>query len=121
MFRAPSQACLPHLSTILSDLSYASPREIARHLGITPAALTRYTRQEQAPRPIMLALFWETRWGRSAADTEAVNWAAMHHQRAAVLERENAALRRQIAQLESLIAQGAGHAANAPHYVIGAS
>jgi cell division protein FtsB len=56
----------------------------------------------------MLALFWESRWGRSAADTEATNHAARQWQRAAALERENAALRQRITRLESELA-------DAPH------
>lgn len=120
MFRAPSQAGLPALATILGDLP-ATPQQIARHLGLSPVTLARYTAAEQAPRAVMLALFWETQWGRSVADTEAVNWAAMHHRESALLRRENAALRRQIEVLEAQVSQGTGHAANAPFYVIGAS
>lgn len=120
MFRAPSQAGLPALTTILGDLP-ATPQQIARHLGISPVTLARYRAAEQAPRAVMLALFWESQWGRSAADCEAVNWAAMHHHESTILRRENAALRRQIEALEAELAQGAAQAANAPFYVIGAS
>jgi len=120
MFRAPSQAGLPPLDFLLSDVP-ATPAQVARHLGISPATLARYRATEQAPRAVMLALFWESRWGRSAADCEAVNWAAQSHHESQVLRRENAALRRQIESLELQLTQGASHAANAPFYAIGAS
>lgn len=120
MFRSPTQAGLPHLTQLLADLP-ATPAQIARHLDVSPVTLARYVAAEQAPRAVMLSLFWESRWGRSAADCEAVNWAAHSHHRAQVLERENAALRRQIVALESLISQGADRAANTPFFVIGAS
>lgn len=120
MFRAPSHAGLPALKTLLDDLP-ATRAEVARHLGISATTLARYERQEGAPRAIMLALFWESRWGRSAADCEAVNWAALQHHRAQILERENAALRRQIEFLELQLSEGTGTAANAPFYAIGAS
>lgn len=118
MFRAPSHAGLPGLPTILADLSHAKPAQVARHLGISPITLARYTAAGQAPRAVMLALFWETRWGRSAADAEAVNWAAMHHRESTMLRRENAALRRHIEALEALLSQGTGHAANAPFFAV---
>ena len=120
MFRAPSRAGLPPFQFLLSDLP-ATPAQVARHLDLNPATLARYRAAEQAPRSVMLALFWESRWGRSFSDVDASNAAAAQFQRAASLERENAALRRQIEALEALIAQGTGHAANAPFYVIGAS
>lgn len=81
--------------------------------------MAAYHAKEEAPRAVMLALFWESRWGRSAADCEAVNWAAHAHREAQTLKRENAALRRQIEALEELLAQGAAQAANTPFYAIG--
>lgn len=120
MFRAPSQAGLPPLKTLLSDIP-ATTREIAQHLAIPFDQMAAYHAKEEAPRAVMLALFWESRWGRSAADCEAVNWAALQHHRAQILERENAALRRQIESLELQLSEGTGTAANAPFYAIGAS
>lgn len=115
MFRAPSRAGLPAFSTLLADLP-ASPAHIARHLDLSPATLARYAASEQAPRPVMLALFWESRWGRSAADTDAHNAAAAQFQRAAALERENAALRRRLVQLELEREHSPVWAANTPFY-----
>lgn len=120
MFRAPSQAGLPPLQYLLADIP-ATTGQIARHLGIPFDQMAAYHAKEEAPRPVMLALFWESRWGRSAADCEAVNWAAHSHHEAQVLRRENAALRRQIEALEELLSQGATQAANTPFYAIGAS
>jgi len=116
MFRAPSQAGLPAFSTILHDLP-ASPAQVARHLGISAGTLTRYRTADQAPRPVMLALFWETRWGRSAADCEATNWGAVYYRKAMGLERENLALKGRIAHLERLIQDGYG-AANFPFFTV---
>lgn len=120
MFRAPSQAGLPPLSYLLADIP-ATTGQIAKHLGIPFDQMATYHAKEEAPRAVMLALFWESRWGRSAADCEAVNWAAHSHHEAQVLKRENAALRRQIESLELQLSQGTSSAANAPFYAIGAS
>lgn len=115
MFRAPTQAGLPPLSFMLQDLPARRPA-VARHLGITERTLTRYEAAQQAPRPILLALFWETRWGRSAADVEAHNRATVHRQHASSLGRENAALRRRIELLELELARADTGAANTPYF-----
>jgi hypothetical protein len=52
----------------------------------------------------MLALFWESSWGRRTADAVAFNHAAAHAAQAASLKRANTKLRRQIAQLETALA-----------------
>lgn len=77
MFRSPTGAGLPALQTMLDDIP-ATPRQIAAHLGIKESTLATYRRNNAAPRAIMLALFWETKWGRSAADSEAANFGALH-------------------------------------------
>lgn len=115
MFRAPSQAGLPHVSTLLADLP-ATPKQIARHLDLTETTIQRYQRDGQAPRAVMLALFWESRWGRSAADCEAANWGAVYYRKAMGLERENAALRRQLEAMERLLSDGNHGAANGPFF-----
>lgn len=114
MFRSPSQAGLPHLHYMVDDLP-ANRKQIARHLDIAPRTLDKYIAAGQAPRAVMLALFWETRWGRGAADCEAANYAAMHAGRANALERENAELRRQIEALEAMVSQG-DPASNVPFF-----
>lgn len=116
MFRAPRGT--PPLRFMLADLP-ATPAQVAHHLAITPRTMQRYLAADQAPRAVMLALFWETRWGRSAADTEAANWAALHYRRAMILERENAALLRQIGLLEAERSQVEHLAANGPAWRVG--
>lgn len=115
MFRAPTQAGLPPLRLMTADIP-TSPDRIARHLDISPRTFARYLTAEQAPRAIMLALFWETRWGRSAADCEAANYGAVHAGLAHALARENAILRKQISTMESMMGN---RAANTPFFRTG--
>lgn len=110
--RAPSGAGLPSLATMLAEIP-ATPVLLARFLGLSLRTLQRYIDAGDAPRAVLLALFWETRWGRSLADTEAANWAALHFRRAEIADRQVVALRRQVEQLERELAMGAG-AANGP-------
>lgn len=116
MFRSPGPAGLPSFATMLQDLP-ATPRQLAQHLDITPRTMQRYQATGEAPRVVMLAMFWETRWGRSAADCEAANWAALHYRAAMIERRQNVALRRQLARLEQALAESHG-AANSPIWML---
>ena len=118
MFRSPSLAGLPSFSVMLSDLS-ANHDQIARHLGLSLKTLNRYIKAEQAPRAVMLAVFWETRWGRSVADTEAANYGAIYFRQAKGLERLNAKLLKQIEVLEQELTNGSYGAANTPFFRAG--
>lgn len=115
MFRGPSKAGLPPFSLMLKDLP-ATQQEIARHLDLTERTVSTYLKHESAPRAVQLAVFWETRWGRSAADCEAANWGAVYYRKAMALERENERLRAQLATMEDLRNDGA---ANTPYFQLG--
>lgn len=55
-----------------------------------------------APRPVLLSLFWLTRWGMSLVEAEALNLAQLHMGMTRALKSENAALRSEIARLALL-------------------
>lgn len=118
-FRAPRFAHLPHLSTMLDSIG--NDAAVARLLGLSLATVKRYRKAGQAPRPVMLALFWETPWGRATADVGAINEARYAFMRSSELERENAKLKRQIETLERRLAFVPGHASNADFYQVGGS
>lgn len=106
MFRAPTQAGLPGIDTMLDDIP-ATRQQIARHLGISESTLATYKRTGNAPRAVMLALFWETRWGRSAADCEAANFGQVHHAQAKALQAHCGRLAGIIWRLEMELQQAA--------------
>lgn len=112
MFRAPRPANLPGFVQVVQSLP-ATQRQIARHLDISERTLQRYMATDNAPRAAVLALFWESHWGRQCADVEASNWAALQYRRAEGLERTNATLRAHIERLEKDYAS-TGQAANSP-------
>ena len=118
MFRAPRYASMPHIHTMLDDIP-ATTKQIANLLGLKPATIERYRREGQAPRPVMLALFWETQCGRATADCEAVNWASSHFQEAQILKRKNERLVKQLLTMEAEISKGKNGAANGPLFQIG--
>lgn len=97
--KAPSQ--LPPVPVMLDDLmGPKSPEAIGHHLGVSPSTVRRWG--DAWPRAAALALFWETRWGQSIIDCDAVNQARMQEGLNRALKNENASLRARIARLEAL-------------------
>ena len=68
---APSS--LPIWHTIIDDLGNPPPARVARVLGIGLRTVYRYNQTGEAPKVALLALFWLTRWGRSAVHAQATN------------------------------------------------
>ncbi len=108
---APNQ--LPPLNLLINDLTCRTPEAIGQHLGVSALTVRRWIKADQAPRAAQLALFWETRWGISALDAQAVNLVRMHVGLNNSLRRENATLQRRIEYLESV---GQFGAANSPTF-----
>jgi len=111
MYQAPK--FLPPLPLILDDLPMSHPRHVAKHLGVSERTVWAWKAAEQAPRPAMLALFWETHWGRGLADAVAYNEAQVHRGLSQALQREIEVLRARIKHLEAI---GEFGAANAPSW-----
>ncbi|MDR7095525.1 hypothetical protein [Hydrogenophaga laconesensis] len=112
MFKAPGQ--LPPLSLLLDDIPTRCAKTISRHLGISTRTLKRYQVEDQAPRFILLALFFETRWGRSIMDSELEHRHRLHMGYIDALKRENAHLQARMARLADLLDRGDYGAANSP-------
>lgn len=117
LFRAPRPAHLPHVHTMLNSIG--SDSAVAAYLGVTLRTVKKYRAQGQAPKPVMLSLFWETPWGLSVLDAHLQNEARLSYTNALILRRENEALKDQIAALEALLAEGKGYAANEHFYRVG--
>lgn len=114
MFKGPAHT--PPVATMLDDLPTHDAARIARHLGVTARTLARWQRDDNAPRVARLALFWETRWGLSAAHCDAANGEAVALGLARSLENECAMLRARIRYLEET---GEFGAANSPVWRVG--
>jgi predicted DNA-binding transcriptional regulator AlpA len=90
---------LPPLSLMLGDLGDPAPRVLARGLGVSVRTVQRWIAADQAPRAVMLAVFWSTRWGRSTIEAHAYNEAAQAFGLAECYRRERDALRRELARV----------------------
>lgn len=107
--RLPRGTQLPPLSCMLDDIGNPRPRDLARALGVTERAVRRWQDQDQAPMPVMLAIFWLTRWGHSAVDCDAHNAAVLHAVAAEGMRREVAALTEKLARLGQIADFGAAN------------
>lgn len=113
MFYAPRH--LPPFADLLraSLDRQNTPDDIARHLGITRRTLARWQAQGDAPRAVLLVLYWESHYGRAEVSlylhNEAQHWRQMSRFNEAHIER----LRDAIARCE---AEGSDGAANAPTF-----
>lgn len=116
MFKAPRKTRFPPLRTILENIP-RSNAEIAKFLEIAPRTLNKYRKKDQAPRLVMLALFWETVWGQSAVNADAVNQGQLYFQENHMLKRQNLKLMAQIEKLEAALAE-VDKAGNAPFFEI---
>jgi len=90
----------------------AKPRDVAKLLGVSERTLRGWKAAGSAPRMAMLALYWESRWGRSQDYAEAYNTAQVHRQLAESLAREN---QRLALALHSSDTMG-GETANSPSF-----
>lgn len=109
--RLPGQ--LPPLSLMLADIGQPTPAALAKALKVSPATARKWISQDSAPLPVLLSLFWLTRWGRSIVDADAVNQASMNASLATALQTERDQARAQLAHVLGLANTGA---ANDPIY-----
>lgn len=114
----PTPARLPAFSFILDDLGRPSGAALAHALGVPLADVHAWITADAAPRPIILALFWLTRWGRSQLDEHLAEAAKLHARLARSLRDELAASERTLRRLLSL---AQFDSANAPIYALGSA
>lgn len=100
MFLAPRQ--LPALDALLHDIGQPTPAMVGRALGVHERTVWGWMARGAAPRPAALALFWESRWGRSQIEAQAVNGELWARGQVQALEREKATLQARVAYLESV-------------------
>jgi predicted DNA-binding transcriptional regulator AlpA len=102
-------ATLPVWHLILGDLGDPPAHRVARVLGVGKRTVYRWNRAGHAPKSATLALYWLTRWGRSAVHAQAVNDALMAVALAGSLERERDQLQARLAHVLALADTGAAN------------
>ena len=119
MLKAPRS--LPSFALLMQDMEdmQLNQRSLAKYLGVSRETMGRWKIEGRAPRPAMLALFWESQWGRNLADTSAVNDARRYYGYHEALKKEVARLCAEIETLNAEIAElkkGGAGSANSPVY-----
>lgn len=84
---------MPALSLMLEDIGKPAPEALARALDVSVTTVRRWIAEDQAPQPVLLALYWITKWGASAVDANAHNDAVASAGLARALRSEVDALR----------------------------
>lgn len=100
---------VPAWHAMLEDLSRPPARRVARVLGIGVRTVRRYNATGRAPRSCLLALFWLTRWGRSAVNAQATNDAILAVGYVQALKREILQLEAEVSRLVALGNSGAAN------------
>lgn len=111
MNSALRRVVLPSFPAMLSDLGNPSAVSLDRLLAVHPRTVERWRRQQAAPRPVMLALYWHTSWGQSELSCELARTASDYAGHIAAVKREADALRRELARV---LSAGDFGSANAP-------
>ena len=92
---------LPYFRTLVDDMLCSSP-DVAKYLGVTHRTLRRWYQDNEAPRTVMLSLFWASRWGVSVFDCESINTERLLRSQLNSSRDECANLIARIARLERL-------------------
>lgn len=92
----------PSLSAMLEDIGKPRAEHLAMAMNVHADTARRWIREDEAPQAVMLALYWVTRWGASAADANAYNDAAMSASLARSRQQEVTMLQEQVAHIERI-------------------
>lgn len=92
----------PSLAAMLEDIGAPGAEQLAMAMNVHADTARRWIREDDAPKAVMLALYWVTRWGMSAADANAHNDAVMSAGLARMRQEEVASLQEQVAHIERL-------------------
>ena len=98
----------PSFSMLIEDIGSPSDKAIAKALGVTARTIKTWRRTE-APRPVLLALFWVTRWGLSTTSAEVYDLSQMHYTTALIQRLEIKRLHGIIEQLHRIGQFGAAN------------
>lgn len=89
---------LPELAQLIADCGAPSVVDLAAALDVSPRTVFRWLERGEAPRAVLLALYWVTPYGWSAHETEArrrlQDWRALAEARRAELDALQARLDR---------------------------
>lgn len=109
---------IPSLDDMVVDIGRPSIKDLAKSLGVDESQMATWLKANDAPRPVLLALFWLTQWGQQWVYADVYNLANIHMSMNGVLQkeltREREVSKRLRIQLEKLGTLGDFGSANDP-------
>lgn len=84
-FHAPKDIYGPELLRMFID-ELGGPKRVHKYLGVSERTVWHWLSAGRAPRAAVLALFWESRWGRSQIFTEQVNEIRLLYRQVCILQ-----------------------------------
>ena len=93
---------MPPFSFMLQDIGSPSVHSVAAAFKVDVRTAKQWMTADRAPHAVMMAIFWVTKWGISAADANAHNDAVLSASTARLGGEEAARLKEQIAHIERL-------------------
>lgn len=93
---------MPSLDEMIVDIGNPSLAELAKSLRVSERTVRRWKADGYAPHAAMLAIFWATRWGRSAVDAAAQNDAMRYASLARCLQDELDAIRARLSRVAQI-------------------
>jgi hypothetical protein len=104
----------PSLSVMLQDLGCPGANLLAHVFEVSQATAASWISKDQAPKAVLLSLFWITRWGASLAEANAHNDAVAAAAKARLLREQVEALQGSLRHLASIADFGAANDPLAP-------
>lgn len=84
-FHAPSNIYGPNLLRMFID-ELGGVKRVHKYLGVTERSVWRWLATGRAPRAAVLALYWESKWGRSQIFTDQVNEIRLLYRQVCILQ-----------------------------------
>lgn len=84
-FHAPRDIYGPELLRMFID-ELGGPKKVHKYLDVSERTVWHWLSTGRVPRAAVLALFWESRWGRSQIFTEQVNEIRLLYQHVCILQ-----------------------------------
>lgn len=84
-FHAPKDIYGPELLRMFID-ELGGPKRVHKYLGVSERTVWHWLSAGRVPRAAVLALFWESRWGRSQVFTEQVNEIRLLYRQVCILQ-----------------------------------
>ena len=99
----PKPRDVPSLETMLGDIGSPDAKALAKALGVTPRTVRNWRSAGYAPMPVLLALFWLTKWGQQWIHIDLYNTNQMHANQSNVYRHALAKAEKEIADLHEQI------------------